>query len=128
MNFWGRFKFFFFGILLGTLMVIIIYGERDWLSWTPEGRVLITIKQAEFKMTDHAACEVSCIGIEKDSLISVLTNAEIDFKKSETQKKPCPIYYGENMDLEINYQIEVCERDSLVNLLSIQKKGVECDC
>jgi hypothetical protein len=129
MGFWKRFKFFAIGLTIGTLAVYVMFGARDWTSWTPEGRVLTTIKQAEFKATDLAECQIDCIGLERDSIAKILiTDAEVDFKNSETQKKPCPIYDITIADAQLHYKLEMCERDSLVNLLSIDKVGVECDC
>jgi hypothetical protein len=129
MNFWKRFKFFAIGLTLGTLVVYVIFGSRDLTSWTPQGRVLITIKQAEFKATDKAECQIACLGLERDSIAKILIKgADVDFKKSETQKKPCPIYDITIAEAELHYKLEMCERDSLVNLLSIDKKGLVCDC
>ena len=129
MNFWKRFKFFAIGLTLGTLVVYVIFGSRDLTSWTPQGRVLITIKQAEFKATGKAECQIACLGLERDSIAKILIKgADVDFKKSETQKKPCPIYDITIAEAELHYKLEMCERDSLVNLLSIDKVGLACDC
>ena len=129
MNFWKRFKFFAIGLILGTLVVYVIFGSRDLTSWTPQGRVLITIKQAEFKATGKAECQIACLGLERDSIAKILIKgADVDFKKSETQKKPCPIYDITIAEAELHYKLEMCERDSLVNLLSIDKVGLACDC
>jgi len=129
MNFWKRFKFFAIGLTLGTLVVYVIFGSRDLTSWTPQGRVLITIKQAEFKATQKAECQIACLGLERDSIAKILIKgADVDFKKSETQKKPCPIYDITIADAQLHYKLEMCERDSLVNLLSIDKVGLACDC
>jgi hypothetical protein len=129
MGFWKRFKFFAIGLSIGTLTVYVIFGTRDWTSWTPEGRVLITIKQAEFKATDLAECQIACIGLERDSISKrLIQGAQVNFKLSETQKKPCPIYDITIADAQLHYKLEMCERDSLVNLISIDKAGLECDC
>ncbi len=106
-----------------------MFGTRDWTSWTPEGRVLITIKQAEFKAAALAECQIACIGLERDSISKILIQgAEVNFKLSETEKKPCPIYYITIAKAELHYKLEMCERDSLVNLIAIDKVGLECDC
>jgi hypothetical protein len=129
MGFWKRFKFFAIGLTLGTLVVYVIFGSRDLTSWTPQGRVLITIKQAEFKATDKAECQIACLGLERDSIAKILIKgADVDFKKSETQKKPCPIYDITIAEAQLHYKLEMCERDSLVNLISIDGVGKECDC
>ncbi len=129
MNFWTRFKFFGIGLSLGTLVVFVMFGARDWSSWTPEGRVLITIKQAEFKATELAECQITCLGLERDSIAKILIRgAEVDFKNSETQKKPCPIYDITIAEAQVHYKLEMCERDSLVNLMSIMQVGKTCDC
>jgi hypothetical protein len=130
MGFWRRFKLFLLGVGLGLILVMVFFGSRDWTSWTPESRVLTAIDSSEVSLSKRAQCQFECLSITNESLKEIQAVAKVNFKESNTQADPCPVYRLESSFEGRSYQLvwEVCERDEKVKLLSLIKIGQECSC
>lgn len=129
MGFWRRFRTYLVGVGLGLLLVYVFFGDRDFYSWTPEGRVLLAIDSSEVTISALAKCQLSCLQIDQDSLQRLMDNATVDFSESETSKKPCPIYKIKHIGNEgvLNLEWEVCENKEKVKLM-IVGSAKDCDC
>lgn len=128
MTFWRRFRLYLLGVGLGLLLVFIFFGQRDWTSWTPEGRVLTTIDSSAQSFSERAICQMECLELDSTDLINIQDLASVDFSESSPQKKPCPVYRLRSEYAEEQYVLiwEVCENDEEVELLSIMKLGKVC--
>lgn len=129
MSFWRRFRTYLVGVGLGLVLVYVFFGDRDFYSWTPEGRVLLAIDSSQSSLSNLAICQLACLEINEDSLQRLMDDATVDFSESETQKDPCPVYTIKHISNKgvLNLKWEVCESEQKVNLLMI-KSTQNCDC
>jgi len=128
MTFWRRFRLYLLGLGLGLLLVFIFFGQRDWSSWTPEGRVMLAIDSSAQSYSERAICQLKCLDIDSISLMKIQEEASVDFSESNPRKKPCPIYRLRSEHQEAFYQLvwKVCENEEEVELMSIVKSGKVC--
>ena len=130
MTFWRRFRTYLIGVGLGLLIVYVIFGDRELNTWTPEKRIMTTIDSSAVSISPRAICQLKCLGLEDKKWVGIQQASDINFSESNPQKKPCPVYRLENKSNEGEYTMmwEVCENEERVELLSVSKKGVGCDC
>ncbi len=128
MNFWRRFRTYLVGVGLGLLLTYVFFGDRDFHSWTPEGRVLLAIDSSEVSFSDKAKCQLLCLDISKDSLLKIQDDAMVDFSESETHKDPCPVYTIKHVinNGMLKLEWEVCENEEKVELISISSTAHSC--
>ncbi|MGB0887480.1 MAG: hypothetical protein ACPGSL_05105, partial [Vicingaceae bacterium] len=138
-----RLKFYGFGFGLGCIAVwATLYNGRDERSsWLPEGRVLEFLERTDVAISEKLKCELECQGISTTFLDSTFWyNAEVDFDKSATKRKPCPEHYIESTTSEgkkVSVFIENCETcfdcegegvASLRSFKDLSGKESACDC
>ncbi len=132
MTFWKRLRTYLVGVGLGLVLVFIFFGDRDLTSWTPSGRILITIDSSEQMISPMAICQLECLDIDKSKLPEILDLADINYSESNTRKEPCPIYFleskSEYSDTQLNLVWEVCEFEEKVKLISITDPNESCEC
>lgn len=130
MTFWRRFRTYLVGVGLGLVIVYVIFGDRELNTWTPEKRIMTAIDSSDVTISDRAACQLKCLGVEDRKWVEVQQAATVNFSESNPQKEPCPIYRLENKTETEEYILmwEVCESAEQVEFLSISKKGKSCDC
>ncbi len=130
MTFWRRFRTYLVGVGLGLLIVYVMFGDRELNTWTPEKRIMTTIDSSAISISARAECQLKCLGLENRKWVEIQQASNVDFSESNPQKKPCPIYRLKNKSAAAEYVFmwEVCEFDEKVQLLSVSKKGVGCDC
>ena len=127
-----RFKLFFIGMFLGTLAVILFFGDRLELfsSWMPNDRVLLRLRQTELKMTEHAKCLMDCFQIERKHIDKIMNEGNVDFKESKTQEDPL-IYLVRHKGKDFgDYSLTFAARDSTSTIISAERIDlkIECDC
>ncbi|PCJ25816.1 MAG: hypothetical protein COA97_06985 [Flavobacteriales bacterium] len=110
-----RLKFYGFGFGLGCVLVwaTLYRGRDDRPAWLPEGRVLQFLEEVDITINDKLKCELECNNIPINFMDSTFwANAEVDFDKSATKRKPCPEHYIKSKikdGREIVVYIENCE-------------------
>ena len=130
MTFWKRFRTYLIGVGLGCLIVYVIFGDRELNTWTPQKRIMTTIDSSAVSVSLRAECQLKCLGLEDKKWVEIQHSSDINFSESNPQKKPCPVYRLESKPEEAEYTMiwKVCEFAEEVELLSISKKGKDCDC
>ena len=128
MNFLNRLKFYLIGVGLGILMVLAIFKDRKLTSWTPKNQVLKEISEKEKVINDNVLCCLNHFGIQdKNEIDSLLSLAEIDFKKSDVQDHDNRKYL---LNIEEFHgaviQITLSEDSVFINEVSI-KQDCPCD-
>jgi len=89
-DFWRRFKFYGFGLLIGCLLVsVITKGKACQMPGTLKLEELAT---QPIEYTKHADCRMHCRGISEDEIKQVLKDGSINYHKSEVHAEPCPKY------------------------------------
>ncbi len=118
-----KFKFYLFGLIPGILLVLFILDKKGatCTGYLPNSRVIAETLSKDFIYSPNFELEMKRLGLTpefiKDSLI---TKGEVDFTKSEAQKKPCPQYLvhypKENPRYEITF--EKCEETVTFNTIN----------
>jgi hypothetical protein len=134
-----RLVFFILGTVAGSVLVyfILIKGKK-FPAWLPEDRVKDQIQGTRIELTPKATCIINCINSTPQEIGGVIADGEVMFSKSDTRKKPYPIYRIEgktttgvslavftetnsktqitkviNIDLNEKSQLQKCSCDSL---------------
>jgi len=138
-----RLKFYLFGFGLGSVLVwATLYNGRDERpSWLPEGRVLEFLESTEIEISDKLKCEIECNGLPVNFMDSTFwANANVDFKKSAVERKPCPEHYIESTITDgrkIAVYIENCETcidcdaertAKLRSIVNLSQQNIDCGC
>lgn len=135
----SRFKYYGLGFCLGLVVVwATLLKDRDRDAWLPEGRTIDFLARTDIKINEHAQCQIDCLKLSSDFMDDAFwEKANINFKESDTQRKPCPEYY---ITSTVNQQkiiirvetCEVCENcdKGTATLNSIEISGAlsSCDC
>lgn len=126
-----RFFYYFIGFGLGCVLVwAMFYRNSDRPSWMPEGRVIEFLESTEVTISEELKCKLGCYDLSSDFLNDEFWEAaEVNFKESATERKPCPEYQITSKDVLI--YVEACETKKTATLRSIEKineKPKQCDC
>ena len=134
----GR-RFLFFG--LGALISIIFlslgpenrmkktfYAYIDYFSL--DKRVIYHLENDSTTFSTKAECQLVYYSLSKDDLLEVLEGGEVNFEKSQTEKKPCQYYVVENTinEMELSVTFEFCDKANTVKVMSFTAKTEEEVC
>ena len=134
----GR-RFLFFG--LGALISIIFlslgpenrmkktfYAYIDYFSL--DKRVIYHLENDSTTFSTKAECQLVYYSLSKENLLEVLEGGEVNFEKSQTEKKPCQYYVVENTinEMELSVTFEFCDKANTVKLMSFTAKTEEEVC
>ncbi len=127
-KFFRRLKFYLIGVALGCVLVyFMLLKDRERPAWMPKGRVLEQIARSSVIFTDKASCALQMQGLSEEEIKTFITdNAQVDFAKSDTRRKPCPMYYIENKNRKnLHAKVEVCDSVSTVHWVLNTEKNAD---
>lgn len=127
MNFLNRLKFYLIGVGIGTLMVYIMFKDRNITSWTPKNRVLNEIAELPMQILDREDCLLLCLEIDVDSLKSLMLDGSVDFSESNIKNKK-KRRYQLDLDSEKIQSARVEIREDSTVLLSLALVSDQCGC
>ncbi|QOW09318.1 hypothetical protein Q73A0000_02565 [Kaistella flava (ex Peng et al. 2021)] len=117
-------KFFLLGLVPGLVIVFFILNKKgaSCSGYLPNSRVIAETLSKKFNYSDSFKTEMEMLKIDEKFLKdSILTKGNVDFERSDAQKKPCPNYIltypKNNPRYEIGY--EKCTETS--NFQSLKK-------
>lgn len=90
-----KLKFFALGLVPGLLIVFFVLNKKgaSCSGYLPNSRVIAETLSKEFRYSANFSAEMNANKIDEKFLKdSIITKGEIDFDKSDAQKKPCPNY------------------------------------
>lgn len=90
-----KLKFFFIGLIPGLLIVFFILNKKgvSCSGYLPNSRVIAETLSKDFTYSEAFQAEMKTLKIDEKFLKdSIITKGEINFDKSDAQKKPCPSY------------------------------------
>jgi hypothetical protein len=122
MTFFRRLRLYLLGVAIGVVVVyFMLLYKRERPSWMPQGRVLEQIAASEIIFTQKALLNIRSLNLNEEKIkSSIIENGTVIFSKSDTQRKPCPVYYIENKkNNEIFVRAEVC--DSICTIMWVSK-------
>ena len=119
MHFIRRFSLYFVGILLGTFVTFIFFGNRDIsCSYFPNSRVLKNINAKHIVYKQNVKNSLVDLNIDIPYIRTMLKEGDINFNESNTMLDSCKIYQIEYK----KYAIKVRNCDSVSFVYEIWKK------
>jgi len=115
MSLFQRFKFFGFGIAIGSTMVyFMLIKDRDFPAWLPEDRVLEELTMNPIFIANGVTLPFA------DSLLPQrIHSSDVLFDESNVREKPCREYQLESETERM--RLSIC--DTVVSLLDYQKSN-----
>lgn len=117
-----KLKFFLIGLIPGLLLVFFILNKKgaSCSGYLPNSRVIAETLSKKMVYSPAFSEEMKLNNVDEKFLKdSIITFGEVDFERSEAQKKPCPsyilLYPKKNPRFEINY--EKCKEQNTFNTL-----------
>ena len=117
-----KLKFFLIGLIPGLLLVFFILNKKgaSCSGYLPNSRVIAETLSKEMVYSPTFSEEMKLNNVDEKFLKdSIITFGQVDFERSEAQKKPCPsyilLYPKKNPRFEINY--EKCKEQNTFNTL-----------
>lgn len=127
-----RLGYYLIGVVLGSIMVWVFFGDRDiQCSYFPNDRVLADLRKKEISFSKDAQCLWDCYDLDSTAYHYIFNNAQIDFEKSQTRDTAAKVYYLETGEFSPAFAIEVENRDSSAEVISFLYGGEEemdCGC
>jgi len=121
MNFTQRLFRYLIGVGIGTLAVFLMFPNYNWLSWTPQNRVLQEIVDKKLSVDSSLICDQgqSRMSLSNDFIIE---KGEVNFELSNTKSSPRN-YYIKFDGCEISVDVG----DSSAKVVSISSLS-SCKC
>ena len=127
-----KIKFFLLGLIPGLLLVFFILNKKgaSCSGYLPNSRVIAETLSKEFTYSETFKKEMDLWKVDEKFLKdSILTKGNVDFEKSNAQKKPCPSYVltypKKNPRFEIEY--EKCTETSNFQSLKKLRKSIRLE-
>lgn len=122
-----RFFYFFIGLTIGIVFIyFVLMRGKDFDFWMPGERVKTELTARTLNFTEKANCQLTCVGLNPDSLQGVINSSKVNFKKSKVHEKPCKVYILELSETTTEMEFSVC--DTIVTLNSFVQPGKDCAC
>ena len=118
-----RFLRYFIGFIIGLAVVAMMFPEYNWLSWTPQQRIMRDIREFKMEIGPEASCSMTCNQITPEHLQIARVEGEVDFGTSQVRVEP-KIYH-------LNYghvQYTLALADSTFTLRSVVRENQSCVC
>lgn len=122
MAFLRRLLFYIIGIGLGILIVLALFGDRDFdYAYGPQARVK---KLFRTKIIDSTSLNHVVLDLSADSIYyHAVTKGRVDFSESDTRKEPCGTYTLKFEYLETDYRMTIENCSDTVNVLDLIREG-----
>ena len=103
------------------------YAYVDYFN--VDKRVIYHLNSDETFFSTKSECQLVYYNLDKNELLSVLDGGEVNFSKSDKDRKPCQLYFVENMINNNSAEVlfEYCSVDNKVTVKSFiinQEEGV----
>ncbi len=118
-----KLKFYFIGLVPGLLIVIFVLNQKGAsCSYFPNDRVIAETLTKDFSYSDQFKKEMEINKIsEKFLKDDIISKGEIDFDKSNAQKKPCPEYILNYPKNNPTYEIHYSKCKDKAKFLDLKK-------
>lgn len=127
-----RFGWYFVGVSIGIIAVIMIYGDRTDIKFNyfPNARVLSDISKKEIVYTPSILCQMTCYGLDTTAINGLLNNGDVRFKESDTKKEPYREYQIYSEEYDPSFTVRIQNQDTTAHILTITltEKMIDCNC
>jgi hypothetical protein len=110
----------FFGIVI---LIFFLGGKKTSCDYSPNARVLKNIRIKERIFSENSLQYFNSNNLDTASVSEILKNGDVDFNKSDTEAKPCNIYFvsGEVRAKMLELEIENCDSTATIKRAYIKK-------
>lgn len=91
-SFWKRLRFFATGLVLGSIMVYFIFGERA-CSWLPGNRIKEDVIDRVIVFPESEIDALEVMGVTENTIYDLIVNGKINFKESIREPNVYPKSY-----------------------------------
>src|SRR5688572_10120653 len=104
--FFGRLRFYVFGVALGCLLVyVLLFRGRSCTNWTPDNQILGKIRSNELLFTSNAECMMQCLNISRGEVKRIIDSlGVVNMDQSNVHITECPIYAIEDKE---KYEVQL---------------------
>ncbi|WP_026934960.1 DUF4258 domain-containing protein [Christiangramia echinicola] len=124
MKFVHRLAYYGLGLFFGiVILIFFLGGKKTSCDYSPNARVLKNIKIKERHFTSNSMNFFETNNIDTSIVSLILKDGDVDFNKSNTEAKPCKIYFvsGETGRNTLVIEIENCDSIATIKKAYIKK-------
>lgn len=121
-----RLGYFGVGLFFGIVLLIFFLGGKNAsCDYSPNARVLKNIKIKERKWSQESLSFFQDQKIDTSYISEVLEKGDVDFNLSDTDAKPCNVYFvtGTRETQELEFRIQNC--DSIATIQKVKIRTAE---
>lgn len=122
MKFVHRLAYYSFGLVIGIVFLLFfLSGKKTSCDYGLDARVKKNIRIKERQISDEAKQAFQNSQIDTSSISAILSNGDVDFKKSNTKLDSCKTYYikGRYEKQNLAMLFQNCDSVALVQKLYI---------
>ncbi|SDS32489.1 DUF4258 domain-containing protein [Christiangramia echinicola] len=124
MKFVHRLAYYGLGLFFGiVILIFFLGGKKTSCDYSPNARVLKNIKIKERHFSSNSMNFFETNNIDTSIVSLILKDGDVDFNKSNTEAKPCNIYFvsGETDQNTLELEIENCDSIATIKKAYIKK-------
>ena len=128
MSLFSRFTLFFFGILIGVIVLFFSFSFRKSplsFNYLPNSRVISYIANNKLDISEKSHCKMICYNLDTMSIGHYISNSKVDFKKSKIRETEIKMYHLSFTDFTF---LIVKRSDSLILQDVIHESTICLDC
>ncbi len=122
-----RFFIFFFGVLLGVMVIRFAFPGRfvEYAQYFDlDYRVLYHLKSDTIYISADAQCHLDCLSIDQKDVLNVLEGGNVNFVKSDQYTGRCKYYLVEKESLSVGF--DLCDEKVILKNFSINQDSCFC--
>lgn len=97
-----RIVYYIIGFVLGLILTIVIFADKDIFGFMPSNRIKNDIQNSNIMISPLEKAKLNCLGIDEDFIFEMIENADVNFSNSQTS------YSNEKFWIEgFEYNMEV---------------------
>ena len=128
MSLFSRFTLFFFGILIGVIILFFSFSFRKnpvSFNYLPNSRVISYIINNKLDISDKSHCKIICYNLDTMPIDHYILNSKVNFKKSKIREAELKMYHLSFTDFTF---LIVKRSDSLILQDVIHESTICLDC
>jgi hypothetical protein len=132
-----RIIYYVAGFILGLILTIVIFADKDIFGFMPSNRVRKDIQNSNIMISPLEQARLDCMGIDENFIFEMIENADVNFSNSQTTYSTEKFFInGYEYDLEVKkYELEYENKflsfwiapDDTISVLHTLKSNCETD-
>lgn len=132
MKFQQRLNRYLIGIVIGIMLVVVFFRDRDWGKWTPENMVLEQLKNYSTNPDSTIQCKITCLGIDPPDFAILYKDGDVRISESQPRADPrvYKIYSKTRDDREFYVVAKIHLQPDWAKIVEIEMvdEVINCDC